>query len=84
MAALNLGPQHGCEGYIQLERKEGAREESGNVMTILRNPSFRLITLKFFYQWFVVSLLFYGFYYSLDALSGSVTVNFVIMAVLEV
>eukprot|EP00116_Pleurobrachia_bachei_P003727 sb/3463989/ len=45
---------------------------------------FLVVTLALFYQWFLVSLMFYGFYYALDGISGSVTVNFLIMAVLEV
>ena len=43
-----------------------------------------MVTLALFYQWFLVSLMFYGFYYALEGISGSVTVNFLIMAVLEV
>lgn len=76
-----------AQGSIQLQRAqkdEDSNQESGNVLMILRNKEFLIITLKFFYQWFVVSLLFYGFYYSLEGISGSVVVNFAIMGALEV
>ena len=84
MARFNLGPDHGLrEEHFQLKKvSEGG--ESGDVMMIIRNRAFLITTLKFFFHWFVTSMLYYGFYYALDALSGSVSINFMIMGALEV
>ena len=88
MARFNLGPKHGLTAeHFQLTRvkpAKGAENESGNVMMIIRNRAFLIITLKFFFHWFVTSMLYYAFYYALDALSGSVSINFMIMGALEV
>ena len=88
MAKFNLGENHGLkEEHFQLTKAgkaDGKSSESGNVMKIVRNRAFLIVTLKFFFHWFVTSMLYYGFYYALDALSGSVSINFMIMGALEV
>lgn len=88
MARFNIGPNHGVKPeHIRLEKPSAVtsgRSESGNILMILRNRKFLVITLKFFFHWFVTSMLYYGFYYALDALSGSVSINFMIMGALEV
>ena len=88
MAKFNLGENHGLkEEHFRLSKAgkdDGKSSESGNVMNIVRNRAFLIVTLKFFFHWFVTSMLYYGFYYALDALSGSVSINFMIMGALEV
>ena len=65
MARFNLGKNHGLVGeHFQLKSLQptgGAGNDSGNVMMILRNRAFLVVTLKFFFHWFVTSMLFYAF-----------------------
>ena len=89
MAKFNLGSKHGLKKeHFQLQRSQPAEraggQSSGNVLMIVRNREFLVVTLKFFFHWFVASMLYYAFYYALEALSGSVSVNFIIMGALEV
>jgi OCT family organic cation transporter-like MFS transporter 3 len=58
--------------------------ESGNILTILRDPKLLVMLLGLLYQWFLASLLYYGFYFMTGSLSGSIHWNFAIMGSMEV
>ena len=43
-----------------------------------------IISAVLIYQWFIISMMFYGFYFAISDLSGSFHLNSVVMGVSEV
>ena len=43
-----------------------------------------IISAVLIYQWFIISMMFYGFYFALSELSGSFHLNSVLMGISEV
>ena len=85
MSRWNRKPIHVSQIKIRQDKVDSSqKKDSGNLTVIFRNKTNLLLTLNFFYQWCITSLMFYGFYYALESISGSVNTNFAIMAVLEI
>ena len=84
MSLLNRKPIEASQVQIETDKVINIQNGSGNVLVIFRDKFHLLLTLSFFYQWFITSLMFYGFYFGLESISGSVYANFAIMEILEI
>nr|XP_026695719.1 organic cation transporter protein-like [Ciona intestinalis] len=58
--------------------------ESGNTVTIFRNPVLRKISFIFFYNWFAVTCIYYGLTLNTSSLAGDPFLNFFLSGLVEI
>lgn len=58
-------------------------KESGNLSLLIKDRKSLLLLAVLIYQWFIISMMFYGFYFALSELSGSFHLNSVLMGISE-